>query len=264
MPRYANHVPAYNMLREMVVTHTGLEVGAVIHLSYTIHTQSDFMPAFMGDISIGGNSPIKSHVIKVNIPADQELQHKTFNIRTAPEITDDGKIKTYTWIFNDVKILTHEPHSNAQSVPRVIFSAAKDLHRVYDKFVNQEAVRMQSTPEIASLVKDLTKDAKSDIDRVLKLQHYVVHDLATFNVPLKDIGYRIKTSNEVLASMGGTQIEKVLLLCTMIREAGVNAIPVVVFPEKLFDKEIGNLLTADDFLIQVNPRKRQTVLYFSY
>ena len=36
LPSFAANAPAYNHLKEMVVTHTGLEPGACIHLNYTL------------------------------------------------------------------------------------------------------------------------------------------------------------------------------------------------------------------------------------
>ena len=43
LPGFAANIPAYNHLREMVVTHTGTEVGSVITLDYTIHSAGNFL-----------------------------------------------------------------------------------------------------------------------------------------------------------------------------------------------------------------------------
>jgi len=47
LPSFAAGAPAFNGLRDMVITHTGLERGAVINLDYTLHTAKDNTPALM-------------------------------------------------------------------------------------------------------------------------------------------------------------------------------------------------------------------------
>ena len=69
LPRFANNAPAYNHIRELVVTHTGLEVGAVIHLDYTIHSEKGYFPALMFDEVLIESSPVQELVVKVNLPA---------------------------------------------------------------------------------------------------------------------------------------------------------------------------------------------------
>ena len=65
LPRFANNAPAYNHIRELVVTHTGLEVGAVIHLDYTIHSEKGYFPALMFDEVLIESSPVQELVVKV-------------------------------------------------------------------------------------------------------------------------------------------------------------------------------------------------------
>ena len=49
LPGIATNAPAYNNLREMVITHTGLEQNAIINLDYEIHSKKGFYPALMGN-----------------------------------------------------------------------------------------------------------------------------------------------------------------------------------------------------------------------
>jgi len=257
LPGFANHAPAYNQLREMVVTHTGLEVGAVIYLSYTLHNNPGFFPAFMGEEIIGEPSPVNELVIRVRVPEGQELHQKTWNIRTAPEITNDRNTTVYTWTFKNLKAIPHEKNMDENALPRIIFSTAKDLHRVYDAFVNQESVRMTGSKQINSLVKEITAGSKNDLETMLKIQDYMVNNIANWYIPLKYIGFKIRPATEIIASNGGTVPEKVLLMCVLLKEAGINAIPVMVFPEKYFDRETGCLLPVEDYLVQVNPREKK-------
>lgn len=44
LPSAAANAPAFNALREMVVVHTGLELGATIYLDYSITTKPGYLP----------------------------------------------------------------------------------------------------------------------------------------------------------------------------------------------------------------------------
>lgn len=44
LPRNAADAPAYNHLKEMVVVHTGLELGATIYLDYTVTSKPGYLP----------------------------------------------------------------------------------------------------------------------------------------------------------------------------------------------------------------------------
>jgi Domain of Unknown Function with PDB structure (DUF3857) len=139
LPRGATHASAYNKLREMVVTHTGLEVGTSIHLAYTLKNNADFYPVFMGHENVGERSPIKEFILRVIVPFGKELTHKTYNIRTAPEITKEKMNTVYTWKFVNVKANSHDAFLAASLQPQVLFSESKRLQKTYDKFINQEA-----------------------------------------------------------------------------------------------------------------------------
>ena len=68
LPRMAAHAPAYNMLREMVITHTGLEVGATIELDYTLTSKAGYLPGMTEDIELTENSPVDKELIIVKNP----------------------------------------------------------------------------------------------------------------------------------------------------------------------------------------------------
>ncbi len=52
LPAFATNSYPYNHLREMVVTHTGLEINCEIELDYTIHSQAGFYPFLMANETV--------------------------------------------------------------------------------------------------------------------------------------------------------------------------------------------------------------------
>ena len=129
LPRAAAHVPPYNRLREMVITHTGLEVGATIYLDYVLKTKAGYMPAFMGEEFIKDIVAVKEKQVIIHVPAAQELQYKMLNLRTAPEVINEKGIKTYTFSFSELSAYNGEWGKDYELLPRLFFSTAKDLER---------------------------------------------------------------------------------------------------------------------------------------
>ena len=255
LPRFAAHAPAFNNLRELVITHTGLETGAVINLDYTISTSSDLLPAFMGNETILKNDPVKEMEIIVSVPINKELFHKTFNIRTAPEQSLDKGKKVYKWIFRDIKARSPEGHQATERLPRVMFSTARDLKWVYFKFVNQPAFQYRIDAQMASVVDEIVKKEQDDLRVALKLQELVANDIKTYNIPPEVVGYRCRTPIDTWYSNGGTEMEKAVLLASLLLRANINAVPIAVIPDKFYDEHLGSLLNIEKFIVQVNPKK---------
>ncbi len=91
LPSFAANAPAYNHLREMVVTHTGIKKEAIINLDYTLETQKGYMPAMMADIALQETSPIKELKITVKMPKGKKLAYHLANIEAIPTITETEK-----------------------------------------------------------------------------------------------------------------------------------------------------------------------------
>ena len=261
LPRYAANAPAFNNLREMVVTHTGLERNAIINLDYTIHSSMDFLPDFFGKESLTQSAPVNEMIFRIKVPADKTLQFKTLNIRTAPEITDEDGMKVYTWTFKNLKAISHDYNRPAHNVflPGIIFSTAKDLHHVYDKFVDNKSFYYISNKAMTAVVDDMLAKEKDQMKIILDLQKLVVNDINYWNIPLEMTAYKCRKAVVVWNSNGGTSLEKTMLLASMLVKAGIKAVPVAVIPDKFYDPAIGCLKTFDNFLVRIYDKKHKDI-----
>ena len=69
LPAAAANAPAYNQLKEMVVVHTGLELGATIVLDYSIVSKAGYLPELDVCCPVKELSPIKAFTFRLNVPA---------------------------------------------------------------------------------------------------------------------------------------------------------------------------------------------------
>ena len=263
LPRFAANAPYYNHLREMVVTHTGLELNATIELDYTIHTKQGYYPALMGNEQITESSPVAEEIIIINIPAAKNLNYKVFNIRTAPEIKEEKGMKIYKFTFHGIGERPHEsfqPEYGA-NFPRLVFSTAT-MEEAYQFITDQGAFNFKTDKKMSEAITKIKEDDKNDLMVALKLQELVVNDINYYNIPPQYTSFQARQAIETWNSNGGTQFEKSILLVSLLREAGINAEPVMVMPSVFYDKKTGCLQLIRDFRVQANPKESEQ-LYLS-
>jgi hypothetical protein len=261
LPQFAADAPSYNHLREMVVTHAGLELEAVIELDYTIHSDSGYFAALMADELISESSPITEEIIVIRVPEWKNLYYKVFNQRTAPEILKLKGITEYKFKFADIKEDAHEPNQplNNLLLPHLVFStfsASAGQHFL----ANQNALQYKCDQSMKDAVEKMKAESKNDLQLVLKIQELVVNNIITYPVPPEFTGFIARNPIQVWNSNGGTPFEKCLLMTTLYREAKISSEPLIVVPETLYNDTIGVLQQVTDCLVQVNPRELEQMI----
>lgn len=258
LPRFAANVPEFNNLREMVVTHTALEVGATIYLDYTIKTQKGFWPALMSDDILSESSPIGELTVKVNIPQSANLKFDLLNIQgKSMEVIEKDK-KVFEWKFKSIPASSKDYYQlhNHTSSPRLFFSTAKDLFSVYSGFVNQEAFDMSTNESMDNFVSALMEEKNGQLQIALEIQKVISNNLKTIAAPINVNGFKCNTAIETWNTNKGTNIEKTILLTALLHKAGINAEVVTIIPNQYYNEKIGNILNFDDFLVRVKIEKQ--------
>jgi hypothetical protein len=261
LPHFAADAPFYNHLREMVVTHAGLESEVVIELDYTIHSDSGYFSALMADELISESSPVLEENIIIRLPDWKKLYYKVLNLRTAPVITASKGYNEYKFTFVNINENTHEsnqPLDNSH-LPHLLFStfsAAAAQHYL----ACQDALSYNADESMKNAVAKLKKESKNDLQLVLKIRDMVVNNINTYPIPLEFTGYTARTPVKIWNSNGGTPFEKCLLMTTLYRIAKINAEPLVIIPSAIYNDTIGILSQATEFLVQVNPRELEQII----
>ena len=253
LPRFSTNAPYFNNIREMVVTHTGLEVGTVINLDYTITSQAGYYPYLMGDEILSEESPVKEQIIKVVIPESLTLHSALTNIAGEPITeTKNGK-KIYIWTFNSIPAISKDNYQESDhgSSPRLIFSTSTNLESTYIDFVKQQAFDFTTNESMDKAVAKITNNESDKLKIALELQKIVSNNLNNIVIPLQYTGFKCRTAVETWNSNQGTPLEKAILLTSMLHKADIQAEPVAIIPNKNFSKEIGNLSMFNEFLVRI-------------
>jgi len=252
LPAFAANAPAYNKLREMVITHTGTERNAVLNLDYVLHSNKGFYPCLMGNELLYEVEPVKDLTLIIRVPSDTKLNYSLLNSKVAPVLTNEGGLQVYTWKFTNVPAISTEDLQQGGNdlYPKIIFSTAKDRTSIYNDFLKQPAFSYAANPEMKNMVATLSKDNKDKTNILLKLQDKVINEFRFYPVPMRYCAFTCRTPAETWNSNGGTTIEKSALLIALLKEASIEASPVFVIKNNLYDESIGSMIDVEDILVK--------------
>lgn len=258
LPRFAANSPAHNHLREMVVTHTGLEIGAVINLDYEMRTQSDFLPGMMGDVLLTADVPVKNLTIRIKLPQNKTLKFQLFNSERKAEEKQNGSSKILEWKFTDLPAVISEPMqaNQADFSPRLVFSTVDDWQKIYDYLNIENVVAVEQNIRSHFFDNDVSAMLK-----ILSTQSKIINETALINVPFAAIGFRYRQPQEVWQSNSGTLLEKAIFMASMLKGEGIQAKPVLVSSKISFDKDIPSLLPFDDVMVCAQPQPGEKIFF---
>lgn len=103
LPSGAADAPAYNRLKEMVVVHTGLELGATIYLDYSIISKPGYLPALDVCCPVRELSPIKEFVCTIETEKSPLLHYELLNDDTpAKQMDTRNNRQCIQWTLHNV------------------------------------------------------------------------------------------------------------------------------------------------------------------
>ena len=254
LPSFAANAPAYNNLREMVITHTGLERNAVIHLDYEVITDKGVLPALMGNERLAEPEPVNSLTFIVKIPTSANLYFQLFNSDVRFERSIDGEFQVFTWKFRDLPAISAEDFQPGAggSYPRIQFSTLKTRGEALSFLTGQPAFSVNANSEMRSAVNNLATSIRDKFELALKIQEMVVDQMKLFPVPFKTALYKCRTPEQTWKSNGGTAVEKAALLALLFREAGIDAQINAVVRTVNKANDNGSLADIEDFTVLAN------------
>lgn len=250
LPQFAAGVPAYNHLREMVVTHTALEPGCVVNFDYEVLSKTNYLPYLSENIILQEIVPVENLEIIVNIPENAALNVKLLNIENQAIVTKRDGFTQYKWKFKNLKSENHETNQpqDQSFLPRLIFSTTTLTDVSFNLFSEND---LKLTDEIKVLVKKRTSGIKSGINIIRELQKMVGKEMNDIDIPIEYSADKIRPLNEVWNSNGGTNLEKTLLLNEFINYVGFESKVVMAISPDTYDPKIGCLADFEKTYIQV-------------
>lgn len=235
LPSSAANAPAYNHLKEMVVVHTGLELGATIYLDYSIVSKAGYLPELDVCCPVKELSPVKEFIFRLNVPAGKSVRYELLNASAKPVIAQGNGMKSFIWTLKDVAPRPYAYPSGKGNLG-LVQAVASGMMPVfvastwpgYTEAVKylQKQFAVGNTSVVEGKVAELTQGLEGNPQAMRNaIANYMagLYQLGHCNVSLQDAGYRLRPASEVITSAYGTQAELVNLDVTLQRAAGLEA-----------------------------------------
>ena len=248
LPRSAADAPAYNHLKEMVVVHTGLELGATIYLDYTITTKAGYLPGLDIFEPIQQASPIKEYSLSVTVPVDKDLSYSLANPQVMAKVNVEEGMRTISWKLKNVKPASLAPMQRIESGDMQYLACSTfETNKEALNYLFGQFDRPESMPLI-SLAETLTEGKNTDTEKLQDIHSFIVNDFAHSRLSLSETGYHIRPAEDVIRSAYGTDAELINLLYGLLSAAKIETKVCAAYPVK--DPQECSILKAVRLFIQ--------------
>lgn len=234
LPQSAADAPAYNALKELVVVHTGLDLGSTIYLDYTITSKPGYLPELDMLCPIKELSPIDEFTCTINVPTTKPFNYRLWNADVKPSYTHKGTMQSITYKLKNVvpRPYSYPYEHNAFGTVQQIASGMMPTITA-NTYINYGSalknLRAQFTVGDESVVKEKANElmtaAKGNATGTQELIDKYVSTLAEHacGVILEQSGYRLRPASEVIRTAYGTEPELANLSNALQKAAGLNA-----------------------------------------
>ncbi len=222
LPRAAADAPAYNELKEMVIVHTGLELGATICLDYSVITRAGYLPELDLCVTVEEVSPIREYLLSVTVPESKPLHYALVNGTATPEVKVENGNQILTLNLQDVPACPYLSEPNAALAGNVQVLLANTYASVEDALsVLNNQFAAAGEEEVKTLSQKL--GAGKSADEMEKAYKEYVNGLGNCRLSLEETGYHLRPATEVIRTAYGTDAEKLNLLAGLKQAAGLSA-----------------------------------------
>jgi hypothetical protein len=224
--------PDYTGLQDMVVTHLGLELGAITYLDYTIRDRKPLGEVFSGMALFGGRNPILRQELTIEIPAGAKLQMKEINGIPAAQKSTVGGVERFFWRMDKLPAAwAPDAESNASRFrPGVSFSSAIDWDAVLKPLVSAITANEAATPEMRRMIDEELKDELSAESRIIAIQTYLRERFNRIENSYPLFKRTIRPAAKIFESGYGHSLDLAVLFAALAREAGLAADIVLIYP----------------------------------
>jgi len=220
-------------------------------LSGALQDDEKYIPPMRGHfydiVPFWSDTYILNKVYQVAIPNTKNVQYKIYNGDVITLKKELGEKTLYSFTKKNIKPLHREPNmvSPSDVATKLLISTAPDWYSKSKWFygVNEDYGSFESTPEIDEKVNEILKGAKTELDSVSRLTHWVADELRYLGLSMgKGEGYTLHKGAMDFRDRCGVCKDKAGMLITMLRSAGFEAYPAMTMAGSRIDR-----IPADQF-----------------
>ena len=174
--------------------------------------------------------PTLRKVYYVSLPDTKEMQYEFYNGECKSSIHFADGRKNYLFAKTDIMPFKGEPNmlDRFDVAPKLFMSTAKDwkAKSLWFYGVNEDYGSFESTPEVQAKVNELIKNAKTEMEKVSILTHWVADNMRYSGISMgAGEGFTLHNTQMNYTDRCGVCKDKAALLISMLRCAGFESYP---------------------------------------
>jgi hypothetical protein len=240
LPGFAAGIAPYIHLREMVITHTGLERGAIADVAYTVTTKPGLLPGLSGKVIFGDRSPIQSFTVRVKAPVGTKLNwdfrpFSGFGGNRAdaakPSQTTEGKWTVWEWNVGGLPLYPVESQQRPidLAVPVLYFSTVS--YADLQKHIGADDAALYALDRPAALAFGTgTKGESNKAGIAMNFRKLAETQVAGMSCDFALIGCKPMPAQRTWDKAAGSVLDKAVLLTAACKSNGIKAVPVLLSP----------------------------------
>jgi hypothetical protein len=195
---------------------------------------SKYIPPMRGQfydiIEFWFDQPVLNKIYEVNLPNTKELYYKFFHGEVNVDTRKMGDKTMYKFTKKDIMPLQRERGMVALSdvAPKLLLTTTADWEAKSLWFygVNEDFGSFESTPEIDKKVKQILIGAKTEMDSISRLNHWVADNIRYSGISMGEgEGYTLHKGDMTFTDRCGVCKDKAGMLITFLRAAGFESYP---------------------------------------
>ncbi len=220
--------------RALKVTFPNLAVGDVVDISYKLTRLTPTRMNYFNDIfGFQNTEPMLEASYLVDGPATMPLTSQIYHGERGSSIAATklkvGDRMHYGWtVKNAPQFVPEAAMDLSREIPTLVVTTDPSWQHFSTWWGKLTAPQLEATPEIKAKVKELTKGAKTNDDKIKALYDFVAQDIRYRGLGVGPrTGYTPRKAGETFTSRWGVCRDVSILLTSMLRESGIDAYPVI-------------------------------------
>jgi hypothetical protein len=218
----------YANILHRVLSFSSVDPGSMLAVHYK--KSNEKAGQVEGVVLLQIDEPIVRKDLKIVIPEDRTLKYKVRGLAAGFEEEAGEGVKSYHIQAADSPQIKPEEYMPPlqETASRVVFSTYPDWKAASGAFAGSFYAAVEPGPEVAEFAANLTKDAKTELDKIRAVFFFVAKDIRSVRFAFGEGGYDVHPAGAVLKNRYGDWKDKGALLVALLKAAGVTAHPVLV------------------------------------
>jgi tetratricopeptide (TPR) repeat protein/transglutaminase-like putative cysteine protease len=250
--------PLYSDLREKHVAVKGLAVGDVVEWKSTVHQFKALAPNhFWLNYEFTKRAIILDEQLKLSVPGNSYINVRSPEFK--PIVREEAGRKIYEWKHaqlvrpQETKERFGPPFLRRQ--PDVQISSFRSWDEVGRWYDSLQRERVVPSSDVRAKALELTKDARSDDEKIRALYDFVATKFRYVGVDFGIGRYQPHSADDVLGNSYGDCKDKHTLLASLLQAVGIEAWPALISSAHAIDADLPSPAQFDHVITAVRHGK---------